>query len=140
MKRALIASGLVVTALACESGARRQAQQLVSAVERFRRADNPAKPATVAAIRDVSCTDPDVCGAREACLAAAESTGKALELKSEVQQGLAALERGQLAKESPEAQVLPSKLDMAEALLKEGHARLGACEDQIAALKRKHRI
>ena len=140
MKRAVIASLLVVTSSACESGARREAQQLAAAVERFRRADNPAKPATVAAIREVSCTDAEVCGAREACLAAAESTGRALELKSEVEQGLIALEKGQLAKESPEAQALPSKLDMAETLLKEGHARLGACEEQLAALKRKHRI
>jgi hypothetical protein len=125
---------------ACHTGARREAEQLLSAVERFRRADNAAKPATVDALRAVPCSDPEVCRARDACLASAEATAKALRLKSEVEQGLAALEKGQLAKDSPEAQALPTKLDEAASLLDEGHKRLEPCEEQTAALRRKHRI
>lgn len=134
----LVASGPL--AVACDAPARSEAQQLASAVERFRRAANVEKPATVAAIRDVRCSDPEVCRAREVCLASAEATANALQLKSDVEQGLAALEKGELAKESPEAQALPGKLDQAEALLKDGHGRLAACDDQIMALKRRHRF
>ncbi len=138
MRLVLVAILLVVSA--CESTARREAEQLVSAVERFRRADNAEKPAMVDAIRAVPCTDGEVCRAREECLASAEATAKALRLKSEVEQSLAALEKGQLAKDSPEAQALPSKLDTAQALLEEGHGRLAACDEQTSALKRKHRF
>lgn len=139
MKRFLIVTILLVVA-ACESGARREAEQLVSAVERFRRAENAEKPAMVEAIRAVPCSDGEVCRAREECLASAEATAKALRLKSEVEQGLAALEKGQLAKDSPEAQALPKKLDEAQTLLEQGHTRLAACDDRVMALKRAHRF
>lgn len=139
MKRvALIA--FVLGGFACDAPAKREAEQLVSAVERFRRASNAEKPAMVDAIRAVACTDGEVCRAREECLASAEATAKALRLKSEVEQSLGALEKGQLAKDSPEALALPSKLDAAQALLEQGHGRLAACDDQTMALKRKHRF
>lgn len=125
---------------ACGSGERREASMLAQAVERFHVADNAQKPAAVQALRAVRCAAPEVCRARDACLAAAEPTAKALRLKSEVEQGLSALEKGALQKESPEARALPQKLDDAESLLKEGFRGLPACDDQVAALKRKHRI
>ncbi|MBX3187448.1 MAG: hypothetical protein KF819_10555 [Labilithrix sp.] len=131
---------IVSFALACESGERREAEQVVVAVERFRRADNPAKPAAVDALRAVACTAAEVCRVRDACLASAEATAKALRLKSEVEQGLTAVEKGEMPKESPDARALAAKLDEAEALLKEGFERLGPCDDQILALKRRHRI
>ncbi len=135
---ALIA--MVLAGAACDAAAKREAEQLVSAVERFRRAGNAEKPAMVDAIRAVTCTDGEVCRAREDCLASAEATANALRLKSEVEQSLAALEKGQLAKDSPEALALASKLDTAQGLLDQGHTRLAACDDETMALKRKHRF
>lgn len=137
MKRAL---ALVVLLVACDSGERREAAVLAQAVERFHIAENPQKPSAVEALRAVPCSAAEVCRARDACLAAAEPTAKALRLKSEVEKGLAALEKGALAKDSPEARALPAKLDEAETLLKEGFQALPACDDQVAALKKKHRL
>jgi hypothetical protein len=125
---------------ACNTGARQEAAQVVEAVDRFRKADNAGKPAQVESLRAVKCTSPDVCKARDACLASAEATAKALRLKSEVEQGLTAVEKGTLARDSAQARALPAKLDEAEALLKEGFAALQPCDDEIMALKRKHQI
>ena len=125
---------------ACNAGARQEAAQVVEAVDRFRKADNAAKPATVETLRAVKCTSADVCKARDACLASAEATSKALRLKSEVEQGLSAIEQGTLSRDSEAARTLPAKLDEAEALLKEGFAALQPCDDQIMMLKRKHQI
>lgn len=140
---AAIAAGVVLAAaalVACDHDARQEAAQLVEAVDRFRKADNPGKPATLATLRAVPCSAPDVCRARDACLASAEATSKALRLKSEVEQGLAAVESGALARESDAARALPGKLDEAESLLKEGFGALPACDDQIMAIKRRHRL
>ena len=99
---------------ACNAGARQEAAQVVEAVDRFRKADNAGKPATVEALRAVKCTSADVCKARDACLASAEATAKALRLKSEVEQGLTAVEKGTLPRDSEAARALPAKLDEAE--------------------------
>ena len=124
----------------CESGARQEAAQVVEAVDRFRKAENPAKPAAVEALRAVKCSAADVCKARDACLASAEATAKAMRLKSEVEQGLSAVEKDATPRDSDEARALPAKLDEAESLLKEGFSLLPACDDEIMVLKRKHRI
>lgn len=125
---------------ACTSGNKQEAAQVVEAMDRFRKADNAAKPATVETLRAVKCSAADVCKARDACLASAEATSKALRLKAEVEQGLGAVEKGTLAKDSPEARALGTKLDEAESLLKEGFAALPACDDQVMDLKRKYQI
>ena len=124
----------------CDNAEKREAERLIDAVGIFRRADNNAKPGAVENLRVVPCTAPDVCRARDACLASAEATAKALRLKNEVEQALAKIEKGELSKDTPKAKALPKKLDEAETLLKEGHDGLTACDDQIQALKRKHRI
>ena len=105
---------------ACDAGARQEAAQVVEAVDRFRKAENPGKPAAVEALRAVKCSAADVCKARDACLASAEATAKAMRLKSEVEQGLSAIEKDATPRDSSEARALPAKLDEAEALLKEG--------------------
>ncbi|MEA2747487.1 MAG: hypothetical protein QOI41_1630, partial [Myxococcales bacterium] len=125
---------------ACESGARQEAAQVVEAVDRFRKAENPGKPAAVEALRGVKCSAADVCKARDACLASAEATAKAMRLKSEVEQGLAAVEKDATPRDSQEARSLPAKLDEAESLLKEGFSLLPACDDEIMVLKRRYRI
>ena len=125
---------------ACDSAERRDAQSVVAAVARFRTADNASTPAMVEALKATPCTAAEVCKTRDDCVATGEATAKALRLKSEVEQGLTALEKGTLSKDSPEAQDLARKLDEAEALLKQGHDGLAKCDEQVQALKRKHRI
>ncbi len=124
----------------CEAGPRREAESFLSAVERFRRAENAAKPAAFAVLRAVPCAAPDVCEARAACLAFAEPTSAALQLQSDVAEGLRAIEAGTLAKDTPAARALPEKLAKAEILLSEGRDHLGACDDQLMTLKRRHRL
>lgn len=122
----------------CTSGARQEAAQVAEAMDRFRKADNASKPAMVGTLRAVKCSATDVCQARDACLASAEATAKSLRLKSEVEQAIAAIDAGTLAKDSPQAQGLALKLDETSTLLDEGFAALPACDDQIMALKRKY--
>jgi hypothetical protein len=143
--RTIVVSGLLLigvgaAAAACTAAGKQEAAQVVEAMDRFRKADNAAKPAMVATLRAVKCSAQDVCKTRDACLASAEATSKALKLKSEVEQGLNAVEKGTLPKESPEAKALGTKLDDAESLLKEGFAALPACDDQIMALKRTYQL
>jgi hypothetical protein len=135
----ILAAGVVLLG-ACNAGARQEAAQVVEAVDRFRKADNAGKPATVETLRAVKCSAADVCKARDACLASAEATAKALRVKSEVEQGLSAVEKGTMPRDSEAARSLPAKLDEAESLLKEGFAALPACDDQVMALKRKYQI
>ena len=135
------ASWLALTLLpSCHTGEKQEAAQVVEAMDRFRKADNPAKPSTVESLRAVKCTVADVCKTRDACLASAEATSKALRLKSEVEQGLSAIEKGTLPSDSAEAKALPAKLDEAESLLKEGFAALPPCDDRIMALKRAYQL
>lgn len=134
-------SGLaVLVTTGCTAGGKQEAAQVAEAMDRFRKADNPSKPSTIEALRGVKCTAADVCQARDACLASAEATVKALRLKSEVEQGLGGIEKGTLPRESAEAKALPAKLDEAEGLLKEGFAALPQCDDQVMALKRKYQL
>ena len=125
---------------ACDGAERRDAEVVVAAVTRFRTADHASTPAMVEALKATPCTAPEVCKTRDDCARTGESTAKALRLKAEVEKGLAALEQGTIAKDSPEAKALPQKLDDAERLLKEGHEGLAACDEQVQALKRKHRF
>lgn len=134
----VLALGLLLAA--CESPARREAASVVTAVELFRKAENPAKPAALATITATTCSAPDVCQARTACLAFAEPTAEAQRLQGEVAAGLRAMEAGTLAKDSGEAQALPEKLAKAEVLLGEGRRKLEACDEELVALRRRHRL
>ncbi len=129
-----------VAIAACESGPRREASSIVIAVERFRQADNASRPSAAEALRAAACSDTEVCEARDACLAFTEPTARALRLKHDVEAGLRDMESGALAADSGAARALPQKLEQAEAMLLEGQSRLGACDDRILALKRRHRL
>ncbi|MBX3227331.1 MAG: hypothetical protein KF837_08460 [Labilithrix sp.] len=137
---AVVVPALLGALTSCDSAERRDAEVVLTAIHRFRSAPNESLPAMVDALRATPCANPDTCRARDECLALGESTAKALRLKSEVEQSLAALDKGTLAKDSAEAQSLPKKLDDAETLLKQGHAGLPRCDDAVQALKRKHRL
>lgn len=134
------ALALPLSLTACDGEDKRRAASLVAAVEQFRRAENAARPARVEAIRAVACAPDDVCRARDACLASAEPTAKALTLKAEAENAIGRLERGELAKDAPEARALPQKLDDAQRLLDEGHDALAACDDALIALKRRYAL
>lgn len=135
----LLGPALVVCS-GCESSERREANSVVTAITRFRHADHASTPAAVEALKATPCSVVEVCQARDTCLAAGESTSKALMLKSEVERALAKIEKGELAPDSVEAKGLATKLDEAETLLKKGHESLPACDEQVQALKRKHRL
>jgi hypothetical protein len=133
----LAAAALLV---GCDGEERRDAESLVAAVGRFRAADLSSTPAMVDALRATPCRAAEVCAAKDTCLVAGDALSRSLTLKAEVAKGLSAVEKGTLPRDSAEAKAMPAKLDEAEVLLKKGYDGLPACDDQVRALKRKHRI
>jgi hypothetical protein len=119
----------------CGNTGKREAAALVDAVDRYRRAEGPSRDALGQAVSAMPCTDARVCEARQACVAAIEPTTRALTLKDEVTRQLADLEQKRLATDSPEVQALPAKLDEAEHLLKDGRARMTACDARLTDLR-----
>jgi hypothetical protein len=137
---AVLASAFVVLALAtasaaCTGAGKREAASLSEAVDRYRHADDASKETQGRAVAAVACTDQRVCDAKQTCLAAIEPTTRALALKDEVMHRLGDLEQKRLAPDSPEAQALPGKLDEAERLLKDGRAKMTACDAKLAELR-----
>ena len=131
---------LVLVLAACDGDAKREAQSLATAVERFHRADNRNKAPAAATLRAVTCRATDVCAARAKCVAAADAWGESMSLTDEVIDGLAKLENGTLAKESPEAQALVGKRDRADKRLDEAQQLLPECDDAVRAIKRAYGI
>jgi hypothetical protein len=119
---------------ACTGPGKHEAASLVNAVDAFRHATGPAKAQRGQAVADVQCSDAKVCEAKLACVAAIEPTVRALALKDEVTARVADIEKGTLAKDSPEAQALPGKLDEAERLLTDGRARMQVCDSRLTDL------
>ena len=126
---------LVVTLTACSGPGKREAAALVAAVDRYRQAAGASKEAEGQAVAGVPCSDSRVCDAKQACVAAIEPTTRALALKDEVSRRLVDLEGKRLAPDSPEADALPGKLDEAERLLKDGRARMAACDARLTDLR-----
>lgn len=127
---------LVACFAACSNPARREATLLTDAVDRYRHAaDGPAREAQAQVVAAVACTDARVCDAKQVCLAAIEPTVRSLALKDEVTRRLDDLEHQRLDPASAEAQALPGKLDEAEQLLKDGRARMTACDARLAELQ-----
>ena len=125
---------------ACTNGARREAASLASAVERYRHAENIQKPAEAVTIARVACSDPDVCDAKNACLAMSEPTSRGLALKAEVEQGLKDLEAKRITPESQAAHALAQKLEDSSRLLEKGRAALPACDEKVLALRLKYAL
>lgn len=141
MRRSLTTLVVLAAGLsACDTGPKRDAQTVVAAITRFRMADNAMMPAMLEALKATPCAGDDACKTRDDCVATGEASVKALRLKAEVEQAISQIEKGTLAKDSTEAQELPSKLDVAEMLLKQGFDGLAKCDEQVQALKRKHRF
>jgi hypothetical protein len=126
---------LLAALAACIPPAKHETAALASAVDRFRRADNAAKPDLANTAKDLRCTDAAVCAARDACFAAMSPTARALVLKDEVARKLDDIEHGRLSRDSPEASDLAGKLDEAEKLLTEGRTKWASCERSLGALR-----
>jgi hypothetical protein len=141
MKRALLITALMSGMLASGcSTAKREAASLVSQVDRYRRAENVTKTAEAGVLETVTCTDRDVCEAKDACVKTSRPTGRGLALKSEVEAALADLGAGKLTREQAGAQSLPGKLEEAQRLLDEGRAALPACDAKVMALRLKYSL
>lgn len=134
MLRAVVMLSLLALP-ACTSAGKQQAVSLANAVDAYRHAPGPAKAERGKAVGDVACSEPKVCDAKQACVAAIDPTVRALALKDEVTARIADIEKGVLAKDSPEAQALPGKLDEAERLLKDGRAKMDACDAKLTELQ-----
>jgi hypothetical protein len=129
---------LLCALVGCSNAAKREAVGLGAVVDQYRRAENAGKAAKAEAVVSFACTDAEVCAAKDACLAAISPTVRALGLKDEVAARLADLEARRLSPDAPEAAALPAKLDEAERLLKDGHAKMTACEREMTGLRLKH--
>jgi hypothetical protein len=126
---------LLLVAAACAPPAKHETAALAAAVDRFRRADNASKADLAATTAAVPCTDPAVCAAKDACVAAMGPTARALVLKDDVARKLDDIEHGKLSADSPEAKSLAAKLDEAEKLLAEGRAKWSSCERSLGELR-----
>lgn len=138
MKRIFVVFALLFAA--CNLEAKQEADSLVRAMERFRKAENKDKPDMIGVVKNTKCSAADVCAARTECLAYADATARALKLKRDVELSLFAVESGAIPKDSEDAKALPGKLDEAEKLLKEGFGHLQPCDDQLMALRRTYRL
>jgi len=130
---------LVCVGAAC-GGTKREASAVVGAVDRYRQAENVAKPDLADALAKVPCTDAEVCATRDACVAAADPTARGLRLQHEVEQGLADLNANKLTKDDPTARALPAKLAESTRLRDQGDQALQACERQVTALRMKYEL
>jgi hypothetical protein len=124
----------LVFLLGCNSAARTETQQLVTAVDRFRKAENVQKPAQVDAIRQSPCTDAEVCAARATCLESAEATAKGLSLTAQAASLMKTLSV------PDDTAPLERMLDDAKKSNELGMKKLGECDDRLMALKRKHGV
>lgn len=130
MKKAIVLLALV----ACTSPARTETQQLSIAVDRYRKAQNSEKPSHVDAIKQSPCTDAEVCAARATCVESAEATSKGVLLTIQAGQLMKSLAKGD------DTAPIERMLDDAKASNTLGMKKLGECDDQLMALKRKHGV
>jgi hypothetical protein len=124
----------------CSNPAKREAASLIEATDRYRRAENAAKPGLAQAVIAATCTDEEVCETKQACVAAIEPTVRALRLKDEVAAHVDELEKGTLAPDDPVAQKLQGQLDEAKDQLSRGKDAMPACEQKVLALRMKYGV
>jgi hypothetical protein len=126
-------------ALGCGSGSgKREAMSLIAAVDRYRQAPMASKAAPEDVLEKLACSDPEVCAAREACLASARPTIRGVALKQQVEATLADLQAGRLTKEQVAAMGLAQKLDDASHAIGEGQGNLPGCDAKVTALRLKY--
>lgn len=130
----------VATSLAACKSAKPEAERLVSAVTRYRQTDDERKADMAQALADTPCTDADVCAAKQACVASAEPTARAIRLKRDVEQSIEQIERADALPEGAVADGLKAKLEEAKRLFDQGFQALPACDERVQGLKRRYGI
>jgi hypothetical protein len=128
---------LVLFVLLCSACSRGEARSLIEAVDRFRKAPTEQQPPLADALEKVPCSDDEVCAAKDACVKSASATAKGIRKKQEVEQVLAEVLDGSLAKTDPRATKSFVELDESDRLRKEGNDALTACDEKITALRMK---
>ena len=131
-------TALLSAAPACADPAKAEAASLLAAVDRFRRAEYPGKASMLPPLREVACTDRDVCATKDACIAHAEPLVAAIAMKSEVQRKMDDPEAGILDPDTRAA--LIAKLDDASKLLDKGRAAQAACDQKTIELRMRYRL
>jgi hypothetical protein len=134
MRRFLVLLVVAVIAAACSRG---EAKSVIEAVDRFRKAPVEQQPELADALEKVPCSDDAVCAAKDACVKSASLTAKGFRKQREVEQVLAEVLDGSLAKTDPRATKAGLELDEADRLRKEGMDALPACDEKITALRVK---
>ena len=138
MKLVLATVALTLALGACSNPSKGEAASLVAAVDRFRRADFAGKPALLAPLQEVACTDREVCAAKRACVAHAEPLVASIRAKNEVDQRMQNADAEPL---DPDARAgLIRKLDEASRLLDQGRTAQGACDEKILQLRVKYGV
>jgi len=125
--------------LACTNPARQEARSLVEAVDRYRKAENPEKPPLADALEKVSCSDDEVCAAKDACTKTATPMAKALRKQRDAEIAILQVADGAIPKTDPRATALPGELDEVDRLIKESQDALASCDEKITALRVKSR-
>jgi hypothetical protein len=136
-RSAALAVLLVALTPACGSG-KREAMSLIAAVDRYRQAPMASKAAPEDVLEKLACTDPEVCAARETCLASARPTIRGVALKQQVESALDDLQAGRVTKDQVAAMGLAQKLDDASHAIEEGQGNLLACDAKVTALRMKY--
>lgn len=132
--RSVFLLAMAVVPAACNSAARTETQQLVTAVDRFRKAPNAEKPSHVDAIKSSPCTDAAVCRARATCVESAEATARGLSLTSQAGSLMKSVVPGD------DTTPIERMLDDAKRSNEIGRQKLDECDDQLIALKRKYGV
>ena len=138
LARALALALAVVVVAACADPTKQEAASVLAAVDRFRRAEYPAKPGLLAPLKDVPCKDAEVCAAKDACVAHAEPLVQAITMKTDVQLRLGDADAAAMDLETRAEMI--AKLDEASRLLDKGRAAQGACDQKTLELKMKYRF
>ncbi len=118
---------IVLAATACNGTKLHEARTLTAALEQFSLATPSDRGRALAGLESVTVTDTHVAKAKAQCVAYARKLHEALTLKDEVAVRFADIRTGLIDKNDPIAITLPTKLDRAEASLKEASAIHSQC-------------
>lgn len=134
IRRAMRWCGLLILVTACSRG---EARSVIEAVDRFRKAPTDQQPPLADALEKVSCSDDEVCTAKDACVKSASATAKGIRKRQEVERTLAEVLDGSLPKTDARATKSYMDLDESDRLMKEGMEALPACDEKITTLRIK---
>jgi hypothetical protein len=129
---AICAIGLI----GCEDRGKREAEQLVSAIDAYRRAPLDQVGEAVQRLESASCEASATCTAKDACLKSARPSREGMARLTEVK--LAMRPDADLESLRPEDRAkLDAQMNDAERLLKEGKDALVGCDAEVLALRRR---